>query len=337
MEPPRRLSKSAPAGSEGNMNRKKWGAAGMSALKEIESWARQGQSASLDLSRHSGQLAENVTEERMLYGKLLEMSKERYKFLNQNNYEQKTFLDRQKMKSAALRHKLVDVGANGQRIAWVTPSRDNTSTSLTEKGKSMSRSAMGTSVSEVPLHSSQDEDGEESVHHEQTGRKTRLKSGPSVIGYRRDKLFPTETASLDGVPSVASADNCKLPDLSAGTVSAAAVLDQRKTPGVRFAGDRSKSSMNTSSHQYERRTTSAGSRLGSTGQRRERPVSDRRYLRLANALCENYGLDKQKVDVNHIIRALDSLHVAPKRVYTVHKPKTSIFLQRFLHDRGLVT
>ncbi|CAL1535929.1 unnamed protein product [Lymnaea stagnalis] len=76
-----------------------------SAMKEIQAWVRNNNEYSLtpDVTRNSGQLADNVTEERMLKAKLLELSKERYKFLIQNAYEKKIFEDRQQ-KKPALRH-----------------------------------------------------------------------------------------------------------------------------------------------------------------------------------------------------------------------------------------
>ena len=357
-----RLSKSAPAGimdesggrgtttggclgdgKEGN-SRRRWMSTGVSTLKEIESWARQGQSASLDLSRHSGQLAENVTEERMLYGKLMELSKERYKFLSQNQYERKSFLDRQRQKSAALRNVLLDVGVDGQRTPWATSSasRENASTSQSDRRKSMSvmsRNNTLTTISESQLRTeSKSAQPPSTSNPEQEDRldyffKTPASRSKSVTGYRKDKLFPTETASLDGTNSVFSApENHKLPDLTQGAES-------RKTPGVRFANQDTvhKGSVATEPGGRASSARSAKSHVSTStdGRRRGPPTNDRRYLRLASALCENYDLSKERVDVNDVIRALDSLHVPPKRLYTVYKPKTSIFLQRFLRERGI--
>ena len=52
------------------------------AMKEIEAWVKKDDDrggSSHEASRMSGQLTDNVTEERMLRAKLWELSKERYK------------------------------------------------------------------------------------------------------------------------------------------------------------------------------------------------------------------------------------------------------------------
>ncbi|XP_005094188.1 uncharacterized protein LOC101864130 isoform X2 [Aplysia californica] len=75
------------------------------AMKEIEAWVRKDNETFPvpETSRMSGQLTDNVTEERMLKAKLWELSKERYKFLSQNTYEKKVFQDRQQRKSGLRR------------------------------------------------------------------------------------------------------------------------------------------------------------------------------------------------------------------------------------------
>ncbi|KAK3792666.1 hypothetical protein RRG08_032303 [Elysia crispata] len=75
------------------------------AMKEIQAWIRKdGEPFPVpEASRMSGQLTDNVTEERMLKAKLWELSKERYKFLSQNSYEQKVFSDRQQRKAGLRR------------------------------------------------------------------------------------------------------------------------------------------------------------------------------------------------------------------------------------------
>ncbi|ESO84185.1 hypothetical protein LOTGIDRAFT_155509 [Lottia gigantea] len=76
------------------------------AMKEIEAWVKKDDdplTGSHETSRMAGQLTDNITEERMLKAKLWELSKERYKFIAQNSYEQKIFLDRMMKKSSAIR------------------------------------------------------------------------------------------------------------------------------------------------------------------------------------------------------------------------------------------
>lgn len=81
------------------------------ATKEIEAWIQKDNEygPAHDVQRVSGKLSDNVTEERLLHAKLLELGKERYKFLVQNTYEKQMFLERQKRKSAPLKAHLSQV------------------------------------------------------------------------------------------------------------------------------------------------------------------------------------------------------------------------------------
>ncbi|KAL8574906.1 hypothetical protein ACOMHN_063600 [Nucella lapillus] len=74
------------------------------AMKEMQAWARRAEEpgACCPVTRMSGQLTDNVTEERLLRAKLWELSKERYKFLLQNSYEKKLFADRMYRKTQAI-------------------------------------------------------------------------------------------------------------------------------------------------------------------------------------------------------------------------------------------
>jgi len=69
------------------------------ASKEIESWARGFSTLGDATMRGAGQLADNVTEARMLRTKVMDMSKERYKYKTQADYGKRFFLDAQKRKT----------------------------------------------------------------------------------------------------------------------------------------------------------------------------------------------------------------------------------------------
>ncbi|XP_050393525.1 uncharacterized protein LOC126811708 [Patella vulgata] len=93
------------------------------ARKEIEAWVKKDAdplTGNFEASRMSGQLTDNVTEERMLKSKLWELSKERYKFLSQNSYDKKVFIDRMMRKSSAMR-RVMSARQNGE-----TPGQDST-------------------------------------------------------------------------------------------------------------------------------------------------------------------------------------------------------------------
>lgn len=69
------------------------------AIKEIEEWVFSGKEHELEASRiHSGQLAENITEERLLRSHMLELGKERFKIKSKYEHDIQTFKDKQKRK-----------------------------------------------------------------------------------------------------------------------------------------------------------------------------------------------------------------------------------------------
>ncbi|XP_045213497.2 uncharacterized protein LOC123564190 [Mercenaria mercenaria] len=68
-------------------------------VKEIEEWVLSGKEHEPETSRiHSGQLAENITEERLLRARMMELGKERFKILSKYEHEIQTFKDKQKRK-----------------------------------------------------------------------------------------------------------------------------------------------------------------------------------------------------------------------------------------------
>ncbi|CAH1273246.1 Hypp5070 [Branchiostoma lanceolatum] len=72
------------------------------ANKEIEEWISDVKREKSTV-RTSAQPAENYTEQRMLESKLYDLSKERYKFLSQANYQRKAFLDKQHRKTSVMK------------------------------------------------------------------------------------------------------------------------------------------------------------------------------------------------------------------------------------------
>lgn len=73
-------------------------------IKEINAWVHRGNSdqGNRKTARNTGLLTENVTEERLLFNKQLELGRERYKFLANHAYEKQKFLERQKRKQKRL-------------------------------------------------------------------------------------------------------------------------------------------------------------------------------------------------------------------------------------------
>ena len=101
--------KSAPARQ--TKMRFKWFSSKTNSLKEIDAWANGGDYRSPPLShstaRVTGQLTDNVTEERMLQAKIRELSKERYKFIAQKDYDKKLFLEKQQCVFSKINVKLL--------------------------------------------------------------------------------------------------------------------------------------------------------------------------------------------------------------------------------------
>ncbi|XP_052786465.1 uncharacterized protein LOC128221875 [Mya arenaria] len=98
------LTKSAPARrtSKAGMEKKN------TTMKEITGWISNGESEGDQPVRRSGgrnvsQLTENVTEERMLYSRQLELGRERYKFLSLHEYEKQKFVERQSQKDKRMK------------------------------------------------------------------------------------------------------------------------------------------------------------------------------------------------------------------------------------------
>ncbi|XP_076462110.1 uncharacterized protein LOC143294431 isoform X2 [Babylonia areolata] len=99
------------------------------AMKEMQAWARRADEPSTccHVTRMSGQLTENVTEERMLRAKLWELSKERYK----NAYEKKLFADRMQRKTRAMLRARANSAATFRTAAHAAKPRPFTTSALT--------------------------------------------------------------------------------------------------------------------------------------------------------------------------------------------------------------
>ena len=97
MEITNRNTKSAPTPSgRGKPKDKK-----VTTIRDIHSWVHKGNGdqANRKTARNTGLLTENVTEERLLFNRQLELGRERYKFLANHAYEKHKFIERQKRKN----------------------------------------------------------------------------------------------------------------------------------------------------------------------------------------------------------------------------------------------
>lgn len=94
--------KSAPAGGRKNSIKRDTA----TATKEINNWIHKGNKDNemqRKAARNFNLLTENITEERMLYARQLELGRERYKFLANHDYEKQKFLERQTIKEKMMK------------------------------------------------------------------------------------------------------------------------------------------------------------------------------------------------------------------------------------------
>ena len=78
-------------------------------MKEINGWVcgnQEGDNAPRAAARHVSQLTENVTEERMLHSRQMELGRERYKFLSLHEYEKHKFMERRTLKEKMMKKQM---------------------------------------------------------------------------------------------------------------------------------------------------------------------------------------------------------------------------------------
>ena len=106
-------------------------------IRDIHSWVHKGNSdqGSRKTARNTGLLTENVTEERLLFNRQLELGRERYKFLANHAYEKQKFIERQKRKNKRRNSTIFAAGTDLPRRRSLTiriPQMDELSQSSAE-------------------------------------------------------------------------------------------------------------------------------------------------------------------------------------------------------------
>ena len=363
--------KSAPGSVAGE--KPKWITSKGNTLKEIESWATEGhENDAPDYARHSGQLMDNVTEQRMLQSKLWELSKERHKFLTQNSYEKKIFLDRQQRKSGAMREMLDGVTPDGRRTGW----GDEAMRRRANIEDETAGSARSVFLDRVDPKKRRDRPKEgrdwESRHSScptpsESGRRTMLslpQVAPSIVASHDGHLpaknprvkaavgssvFPTE-------PKVSKkATDQKRPKSSYDRMLSSQLQPADHPPTtVRFAESRGGTGSNhrvdeslSSSNPDPRRppsrswstikwnrSTSMSARSRLTEREADGPAADRRYLLLRQALAENYYNQSRAGNITQIIGSVEALHRPTKRSKD-SQPRVTHRIKEFMRQRGL--
>lgn len=96
--------------------------------KDIRNWAKPNGCGTNNAI--GSQLKDNVTEQRLLESRLMDLSKERYKFIMQVAWQRKAFVDKQKTKAGQMKELLVGIEA-----AQVQTNKQNLSNQLNAKNK----------------------------------------------------------------------------------------------------------------------------------------------------------------------------------------------------------
>lgn len=359
-------TRSAPGSIAGD--RQKWVSSRSNALKEIQIWATNGrENESSDNARHSGQLMDNVTEQRMLHSKLWDLSKERHKFLTQNAYEKKIFLDRQQRKSTALREMLDGLSADGRRISWGEEALKRRA-NIENEGVESARVVF---LNRVDPRKRRDRP-RDTLSKDMESRHSSCPT-PSEAGRRTHFSLPQV------VPSVVSQDS-HIPGKNPRDKTAGVVFSTEPKPvNKQYRTERPKTSydrmINTELQVADHPPTTvrfadfdahdggltesmarnpAISKTWSTTSRltqktpchsaRSRstlgdgtcmsPALDSRYVMLKESLSGNYFRNGSNVDVMRIINRLEALHKPSKRGKDI-KPRMGQKIKEFIKERGL--
>ena len=339
-------------------------------MKEIESWAKEGQEGvTLDCSRHSGQLMDNVTEQRMLNSKLWDLSKERHRFIYQNTFDQKIFLERQSKKSAVLKEMLDGVNKDGSRTSYSSQALRRRA-SLRGPEKTCARIALlerfdpnrnkkGCKLPKKDSIQTAENNSTECLSSNQSNTGSRYKSAKSVsFGPSSSKaqvIITTPRQIVDIKACWSQMDDLsKEPTKQFKITKAQCIISeegcfcQDETAGKTMKKDRpptTAATSTTTSVSYVptlpklKRHSSMINPQALNQQRYARsqsapgltlPNQDHRYKCLTDLLSDNRTLDR---DISELVRNMESLHVPPKRQRSVARPGKRII--QFMQQHGI--
>lgn len=324
MEKPRSAPSPAALSSLGTAHEKMKFKRGRSdAAKEIERWAHIGSEYMKTGSmRNAGQLSFNVTEQRLLESKVLDLSRARYRFKSQNQYDKYMFLERQRRKSSAFRDLLADVTTDGQRSARSGPTellhRDKASGTLHTQMSGMSaqgRPSIRDTRSLVQI-----------LPDKSPGRRISLSrvSAPvhdtSTINDRgksdvRETLLRSQSVVEPQRPSLPPVDK---------RAAATFATERGESVGKSNSDDGS----GTNGRQMSLRTYPLRKRDSRT------PLADPRYKYLESSLSLNY-VTQVSPEIPTLVCRVDSLHVQPTRQTPTKKKKSKHSIKLYQLASGM--
>ena len=272
------------------------------ALKDIEDWVLSGTDMTREITRHAGQLAENVTEERLLRTKLMELGKERYKSLAKHHYEKQAFAEKQRRKFAIIRRNRI-----------TTQSLNDAHSILTKTDK----------PSEYNYHKSYAIRPKTVQFEQNMVEQNALNTGDYIstgVYEDRPNTVPTLSEFED------QADDFD-------TSTSLGVYNQWSRPSTaatsgftRSLG--SASSDSSKSWVKDRKTTNRyGSKFAGL-------THEPRYAKLEEALSQPYT-SKTKLDVKTIVQKIESLHTPGKTGSKEAKQTLERKIKGFMHEAGI--
>ena len=279
------------------------------AQKDIEDWVLSGTDMTREITRHAGQLAENVTEERLLRTKLMELGKERFKSLAKHHYEKQAFAEKQKRKFAVLRKKRI------------------VSQSLNDMNKSSYAHSILTTKSEKP--------SEYYFQKNYTLRPKTVQFEPDMANENTNGYISMglETERPNTVPN-GSGD------------SEGEQFDNFATSTPMDAYNQwSRPSTATTSIRLSRSLGSAGSESSKSWVKTEKVcrygsrfpglTNEPRYAKLEESLSDTYT-SKLKEDVKTIVSGIESLHTPGKTGSKEAKQRLEGKIKEFMKEAGIV-
>ena len=284
------------------------------AAREIERWARIGVDCDYPKTgsvRTTGQLSSNVTEQRLLETKVLELSRARYRFKSQNQYDRYMFLERQRRKSSIFRDLFADVTTDGHRSA-----RGGSTETLHQDRASRHhlRSSRMSVSGRPPIRASCSQEhvlpDKSTVHRTSLSRVSAPVHGISGSTDCDGKPhFPEALARSQSVVEPPESRPQQLPHLGKRAAQTFAT-ERRESDGKSIPGNEAGAD---------------GRRIHPPMRRDSRgPLRDPRYRCLERSLSFNYAAQLSTLEVPMLVGLVDSLHIPSARETATKHKKTKL-------------
>ena len=339
--------------AESTPQQSRWMNSKTNALKEMEAWARGGRQGP-DIARVAGTIQDNITEERLLQAKLWELSKERYKFISQTEYDKKVFLDRQQKKTSLMKDLLrgvTSVDRHGRRRLMSAPA--DAAGTRTDPEDGTKRVKKRPPSGPQPQQEQNVQKQQQEPPQQQERPYFRRSNGRRPFSQQHaNRTEAPEKAYMTEVPQSRGSDHAsratshpangntfpRLPhrvSFSIDTQPTAQAQTNRAHPGARISSSTSSSSSATL-HGASKQVVWAGSFRKNNN---KGLVRNPKYLKLENSLSETYSRPETSdgaSTVPRLIAKIDSLHVAPAiSRKDANKPKLDRKIQAFMKEMGI--